>query len=121
MTTQALNRPVDVLAIDFEQYAAKRGLSFAEVGDAGAHKRGRNQSNKQWARLVRPIHQRAEEVVAKREELRREYDDACARGEIRPLTRHERLLLAASGHPDLESTQAAQRLLAKKDAIGSAK
>lgn len=106
-------KPVDVLALDFEQYAAQHNLSRADIGDAGAHKRGRNQSDKQWKRLLRNVEARSNEIVRLRAELRVKYDEAVARGEVRPLTRLERLHIAASGHPDLASSQAARRLLDK--------
>jgi hypothetical protein len=42
------------------------------------------------------------------------YRAAIEAGEIREFTRAERLELQANGHPDNESTRAAQRLLAKR-------
>lgn len=108
---------VDVLsvqAIDFDQYAAARGLSMSEIGDAGTHKRGRNQSDRQWKRLLRTVDDRSNEVLRLRAELRDEYAAKIERGEIRPLTRAERLQLTAAGHPDLPATQAARRILEKR-------
>jgi hypothetical protein len=111
-----MSAPVDVLVMDFEEFAARRGISRADIGDAGTHKRGRNQSDNQWRRLLRTVEQRSTEVAASLSELRTEYDEAVARGEIRPLNRLERLQRAAAGHPDSASTAAAKRLLAKQEA-----
>ncbi|WP_146092686.1 hypothetical protein [Xanthomonas arboricola] len=108
-----MSAPTEVLVIDFDQYAAQRGASMADVGDSGAHKRGRRQSDKQWQRLLVAVEKRSDAVLARRSELLAEYERAVARGEIRPLNRIERLTSAANGHPDLASTKAAQRLLAK--------
>ncbi|MGS0577260.1 hypothetical protein ACQR5V_21590 [Xanthomonas oryzae pv. oryzicola] len=104
---------VDVLVMDFEQYAAQHGASMAGIGDAGTHKRGRNQSDKQWRRLLASVDRRSREILARREELRAEYERRIAAGKIRQPTRLERLTAAAAGHPDLASTQAARRILAR--------
>lgn len=106
-----MNGEVDV--VTFDEFAAMRGLSMAQIGEAGTHKRGRNQSDKQWKRLLRVVDHRSAEVVEKRSALRAEYNEAVARGDIRPPTRLERLQRAASGHPDLASTQAALRILSR--------
>lgn len=52
-------------------------------------------------------------IIARREELRREYDERVSAGEIRTPSRTERYIAAANGHPENESTQAARRILKK--------
>lgn len=99
------------IPMDFETFASLRGGSMSDVGDAGAHKRGRRQSNKQWNRIIKAIDARSALVLARRCTAREEYDEAVSRGELRPLTRLERLKATASGHPDNPSVQAAKRLL----------
>jgi len=47
-----------------------------------------------------------------------QFNSDVAAGRLRPLTQLERLEARASGHPDLASTQAAKRLLAKRFAAG---
>jgi hypothetical protein len=107
----------------FEAFAAKHGASRSDFGDAGAHKRGRNQSNKQWNRIVKFLGQRSALVAEKRDSLRAEFEAAKEAGLIREPTRIERLQAAAAGHPDNPSVQAAKRLLegyaAKTGADGS--
>lgn len=53
-------------------------------------------------------------LIERRAELRKEYDAAVERGEVRPLTSMERVERKAAGHPDNASTQAAQRILEKR-------
>ena len=120
-----MSAPVDVLAVmddeplamDFEQYAALRGASMADVGDAGVHKRSRRQSDKQWKRILATVEARSNEILSRRTKLREEYEAALSKGLIRQPTRDERLAARADGHPDLESTQAARRILAKRAAL----
>jgi hypothetical protein len=104
--------PKGALAVDFEKYAAQRGASRCDVGDAGTHMRGQRQTDKQWRRLLACEANRTDKVLSHRAELRSEYDELVRAGEIRPLTQYERLQVAAAGHPDRESTQAARRILA---------
>lgn len=100
--------------VSFEVYAVERGAGSAEIGDAGLHKRGRRQSDRQWQRLVKAEDARTARLLARREELRREFDEAVRRGELREPSTLERLQRTAAGHPDNESVQAARRALAKR-------
>lgn len=99
--------------MEFEEFAARRGASFSDVGDAGAHKRARWHSDKQWRRIIKALDRRAADVVSDRASLRKEYDALVAHGILRDLTRMERIERAARGHPDNASTQAALRILAR--------
>ena len=97
----------------FEQFATANGAHRGDMGDAGTHKRSRRQSDKQWQRMLRPVNEQADALLARRDALRTQYADAVERGDVRPPTRLERLQAAALGHPDLQATQAARRILAR--------
>lgn len=99
---------------DFEAFATRHGASRGDIGEAGLHKSHTRISQKQWARKVQAADERNAAVIERRDELRREYAAAIARGEIRPPTRRERLRATADGHDDNESVQAARRLLAAR-------
>ena len=102
--------------INEETYLAINSAGRGNIGDAALHhNRGRN-SEKVWRSIVARQAARSREVVARRDVLRQEYAGKVAAGELRPQTRLERLQEAAGGHPDLESVQAARRLLAKRAA-----
>lgn len=97
----------------FEQFATANGAHRGDMGDAGTHKRSRRQSDKQWQRMLRPVNEQADALLARRDALRMQYAEAVERGDVRPPTRLERLQAAAAGHPDLPATQAARRILAR--------
>lgn len=101
-------------AIDFEHFAAERGASRQDFGDAGLHRGSRNQSHAARARNIKNQADRDTQLGQRRNALRDEYDAAVARGEVRPLSRTERLVQTARGHEDNESVQAARRLLEKQ-------
>ena len=54
-----------------------------------------------------------DEYQTKREQARREYRELVKQGKLRDKTRTERIIDAARGHEDNESTQAARRLAKK--------
>lgn len=54
-----------------------------------------------------------DEYQTKREQARREYRELVKQGKLRDKTRIERIIDAARGHEDNESTQAARRLAKK--------
>lgn len=54
-----------------------------------------------------------DEYQTKREQARREYRELVKQGKLRDKTRTERIIDAARGHGDNESTQAARRLAKK--------
>lgn len=99
--------------ISKETYLTQKGFSRLGIGEAALHKnipQGKirkriidRQSEKDWV------------LIAKRDELRAEYEAKVESGEIRPPTRTEKLIETAKGHPDIESTLAARRLLEKWD------
>ena len=97
--------------VDFETYAARGGADRADMGDLALAKRGRNQTDKQWNRIIANQVKRDDVVMMRRNELREEYQLEVEAGRIRPPSRVERLKATAAGHPDNDSTQAARRIL----------
>lgn len=95
-----------------EQYLALRGFGKDRIGDAGLHKAHTRFSRKQWDKKIQRQAAIDEIVIRKRAELREEYRQKVAGGELRPPTRIERLQAIAAGHPDNEAVQAARRILA---------
>jgi hypothetical protein len=53
-------------------------------------------------------------LICRRAELRKEFRALVALGEMREPTALEQRIATANGHPDLEATQAARRLLARR-------
>lgn len=100
--------------IDFETFAAQRGASFADFGDAGAHSPAGHMPKSNWRRLMRALAESNAELAKRRAELREEYQRLVAEGKIRPPTSIERLIEAANGHEDRAQTHAARRVLAKR-------
>src|SRR5690606_14312503 len=96
-----------------EEYLTANGASRSNIGDAGLHRFSASMSPKTWSRLVKTQADQDMALEARRATLRAEYWRKVESGEITPPSRTQRLLRAAQGHPDNESTQAARRLLAK--------
>lgn len=107
----------EVLAL--ESFLTQRGAGRSEIGDAGMHKRGRNQTGKMWDRIVDRQALSDAVVVQRRHELRAEYESLVAAGSIRPPTKDERLAKVAQGHPDNPSVQAARRVLERRSSAMS--
>ena len=99
--------------LSFEQYAALKGCSRANLGEAGLHKAHTRISRKQWDGMVKKQSEKDGEWLVNWNRLRREYEDEVTRGTIRPPSRIDRLRITAAGHPDNDSTQAARRILKK--------
>ncbi|WP_353251125.1 hypothetical protein [Salinisphaera sp. T31B1] len=102
--------------VDFEAFAVKRHAAMTDLGEAALHKAHTRQSRRQRQRQLDAQRQRDHEWATRRAQARNDYADMIARGEIRKLTRRERLERTAQGHPDNPSVQAARRLLARMDA-----
>ena len=100
--------------IDFEQYAARFGGARADIGDAGTHSPMGHMSKRARDAAIKAVSARSAATVERRDELRKQYDAAIARGEIRPPTFDERIERTAAGHPDNPSVQAARRILEKR-------
>jgi len=98
--------------MDFETFAAQNGAGA--LSDDVAIQRMPRASVNDKKRIMREWSQRENVRIAKRNNLRREYDAAVQRGEVRATTHDERLIRTARGHSDNESVQAARRALAKR-------
>ncbi len=97
-----------------EQFAKAHGLiTTADVDGhihAGLRSKPQTKTYDRWnaAELKR--------LQDARDATHRAYREAIARGDIREPSSLERLQDTAAGHPDNQSTQAAQRILAKRAA-----
>jgi len=103
-------KPLEI--IDEETYLAKNKAPFMGGAEPALHKNIQEGRGKQQA--IKKVSEEMQRNNQRREELRKEYADKVAKGEIRPPTRIEKLVDIANGHPDLESTQAARRILEKQ-------
>jgi hypothetical protein len=101
---------------DIEHYLGSKGYGFSGFGELAMHK-GQQCSPKMQDRLVNFQDAKNVEYLQKREELRKEYKEKLKRGEIQEYTIIEKLIISANGHPDLEQTQAAKRVLRKRGII----
>lgn len=95
-----------------EDYLASKGYGFNGFGDAALHKG--NYQDRPGQALLERQHQKDKTYAERREELRKEYAEKLASGEIRKPTKLEQLKKVASGHDDNASVQAARRLLQKR-------
>ena len=101
-------------AMDEETYLSINGASRQDIGDSAFHKNKGNNSDKTWSKMIDTQSEKDRKLIAKREELRKEYWQKVENGELREPTRNERLIATAKGNPDNECTIAARRLLEKK-------
>lgn len=101
-------------AMDEETYLSIKGASRQDIGDSAFHKNKGNHSNKTWSKMLNAQAEKDRKLIAKREELRKEYRQKVENGELREPTRNEKLIATANGNPDNECTIAARRLLEKK-------
>lgn len=101
------------VALDFESFAAARGASRLSIGDAGLHNPAGHMPASNWRRLLDLQAKKDATLLGRRAELRVEYNALVMAGEIRPLTRRERLRARADGEGP--AAEAARRLLAKLD------
>ncbi len=94
------------------EYLGSKGLN-GTFSDSGLHISNSSISAASRKRMLKSSLATSQAYEAKQEEARAEYQSLVSAGRMRSPTRIERLRKAARGHPDLESTQAARRLLAK--------
>ncbi len=108
----------NVTVITEEDYLASKGCGMAALGEPALHRMpGQSAGHASRERNLRNQAEKDRAWMVRREELRQEYREKLALGEIRMPTRIERLKQVAAGRPDNESVQAARRLLAKKGII----
>lgn len=96
-----------------EQYLDINGASRQGIGDCALHKNRRGYSDKAWSKVINRQADKDSKLIELRQQLREEYRAKVEKGLIRPPTRIEKLLAIAAGHPDLESSKAAKRILKK--------
>ncbi len=109
----SLTESKDIPAMTEEEYLASKGYDFSGIGDSALHK-GKQKSEAQQNKVIELQHKKDVEYTKKREELRKEYRDKLAKGELRQPSQIEKLVKAAKGNPNLESTKAALRTLKKR-------
>lgn len=100
--------------MDEETYLSIKGASRQDIGDSAFHKNKGNNSDKTWSKMIDAQAEKDRKLINRREELREEYWQKVKNGELRQLTRNERLIATANGCPDNECVIAARRLLEKK-------
>ena len=97
-----------------EEYLSQNGYPFMGYSEPGLHMSRNTISDKVRNKDVKRVMQNAEEYDTKRAELRKEYKQKVANGEIRQPTEIERTLKIAQGLDDNPSVQAARRVLEKR-------
>jgi len=100
-----------------ETFLASNGASRQDIGESALHKNRGRFSDKAWRKIVGNQASKDHELIILRAQLRTKYQTLIESGEIRPPSALESLLETCSGHPDNESTQAAQRILLKRKGI----
>lgn len=106
-------------AMTEEEYLSQHGASRQSFGEAALHRQPRS-TQKERDKRAQAQGKKDADLEQQRDELRSEYREKIANGELREPTRTERLERAAQGHPDNESTQAARRVLEKRRAAREA-
>lgn len=101
----------------FEQFAAARGASRQNFGDAGLHTRIHMSDRAHRAAMARQQALDAD-LAARRDALRVEYAGAMARGEIREPTSAE--LLEETSKGEGVAAEAARRVLERRAARAAA-
>jgi hypothetical protein len=105
-----------------EQFVGRQGSRTTSMGEtiAAASPGGRTRmSKKQEGRMIATAERQASAIRAKDQKAGALYDALARAGRVKPPkaeNRIARLTRAAQGYPELESTKAAQRLLAKRAA-----
>ena len=106
----------EIPAITEDEFLASRGVG-APVSDYLLDKLRANKSlatERGRKRFLKEAAEAQKSHAEAREQVRKEYRELVDSEKIRNKTAIERSLTTAHGHPDLESTQAARRILAKK-------
>ena len=100
------------IPIDLEDYLAQNGAGRFSLGEAAMHKNIPEGNIRK--RLLDNQNNKDNAILKRRDELRKEYEEKVASGELRPLTRNERLINNANGNDDNEAVKAARRILDKR-------
>jgi len=107
-------KQTEIPIMDEETYLAINGAGRQDIGEPALHKNKGNNSDKTWSKLVNAQAEKDRALIEKRQQLREEYAQKVALGELRPPTRTEKLIATANGHEDNPSVQAARRILEKQ-------
>ena len=97
-----------------EEYLSSKGYGAMGYSEPGLHKSSARVSQNTRDKQASQVQEKAQEYDAKREELRKEYQEKLKSGEIRKPTNVEKLLRTAQGHEDNQSVQSARKLLEKR-------
>lgn len=111
--TQQENKPKQQVLTE-EEYLSQNGYPFMGYSEAGLHKTSQNESKRSRQQAIDYVQNNAKKYDAKRAELRKEYQQKVANGEIRQPTTIERALKIAQGLDERSDVQAARRLLEKR-------
>jgi len=106
-TQEVINSPTPVMTED--EYLASKGYRDSFYSEPVLHK-GIQKTARQQERLSSINIEKNKTYLTERSAIKEEYQNLLDRGEIRQPTRIERIIKAANGHSDLESTQAARRI-----------
>jgi len=110
---QATIQPEQPKIMTEEQYLSSKGYGFLGYAEPALNRQPRA-TEKEIKKNANKILEKGQVYDQKRAEVRKEYADKVASGEIRPPTREEILISQANGNPESEATQAARRLLNKR-------
>ena len=86
-----------------DEYLASKGYRDSFCSEQTLHKRIQTTACQQEKSLNFNI-ERSRKYLTERTAIKKEYQSLLDRGEIRQPTRVERIIKAANGHPELEST-----------------
>ena len=92
-----------------DEYLASKGYGNSFYSEPALHK-GIQKTSLQQDRLLNIHIERSQKYSVERNAIKEEYQQLLDKGDIRQPTRVERIIKAANGHPDLDSTQAARRI-----------
>ena len=112
--TTEKSESISPLVMTEEEYLGSKGYSFMGYAEAGLHNSSQHVSKRGKKEAVNYVRDKAVEYDKKREELRQEYQEKVANGEIRKPTIVEQSLQTAQGMDDNPAVQAARRTLAKR-------
>lgn len=103
----------DIPVMTEEDYLSSKGYPASGFGEAALHK-GVQKTARQQTRMVELQAEKDRNYAEVRESLRKEYQEKLEKGELREPTTVEKMISTAKGMPELESTQAARRVLEKR-------
>lgn len=106
------NTPVKMTA---REYLTSKGVSWNAPSDPTLH-HNRNKVERRHQEALRKLSEEQNEWFNKKQKLLAEYEQKVKRGEITQPSATETLSKLAAAKPDMESGQAAARLLAKIEA-----